>query len=340
MLKIGLIGYGTHAKWAVEPAIQETSKRCELTAICDVSEENLSGTPSPGIATFTDYREMLAKADIDAVYVCTLSDSHFEPAVAAFEAGLHVLCEKPMADRVDKCHRMIAAAEKADRTLAIVFENRYHPYNRKVREWVIGGHLGKIEAIHYQDLWDGHKSFGDLAERRGRAIERTGSLDCGIHQLDLVRYFLGGEWQEVSAAGVWFGEEFTNPPHISLMARLTPAVLVTLNSSYSYGAYIAEHKPHSSVMTIVGSTGVVNFSSDFEKSTDLRIVSEKLSETFPHESVPHSQAIGWLADDFADVVEGRIASTPELATGRDGLMAQIVVDKALKQAREGRGDSA
>jgi predicted dehydrogenase len=72
--------------------------------------------------------------------------------------------------------------------------NRYHPYNRTIRQWIRDGHLGEVEAVHWHLLWDAHTSFGKLATRRARAAERTGSLDCGIHQLDLTRYFFGGAW--------------------------------------------------------------------------------------------------------------------------------------------------
>lgn len=339
MLRIGLLGCGTHAQWAVVPAIQKTSEKCCLRAVCDLNEDNLGSVVDPDVAKFTDFNTMIRETELDAVYICTLSDAHCEPAVRALQAGVHVICEKPMADSIEKCQTMIQEAKKADRLLVIVFENRYHPYNRKIHKWISSGHLGKVEAVHFHDLWDGHKNFGKLAARRARAIEQTGSLDCGIHQLDLARYFVGGDWQDVSALGSWFGEELRNPPHISLLGRLTNGALVTMNSSYAYGAYIAEHRPHSRMMTIVGNKGIINFSTDYEKSTDLKLISEGLTETCVVETVPHSLAIGWLLDDFAAVVQEGKPFPAELPTGRDGLMAQVVVEDALHQARARRKES-
>ena len=334
MLRIGLVGCGTHGHWAVVPAIQETAKDCCLAAACDLREENLAWVRDryPEVQTFADYRRMFAEAELDAAYIATLSDTHFEPTVAALQAGLHVVCEKPMADTLDKCRTMIDEAAKAGRLLAIVFENRYHPYNRQVREWIAAGHLGRVEAIHFQDFWDGHKNKGPLALRRARFIDRTGALDCGIHQLDLMRYFLGGEWQEIHALGTWFGEPLANAPHLCIQARLTTGAIATMNSSLAYGAYI-EPKPRSHVMTVVGDKGVINYCSDGERDTELKLVSETLTEVFPHESVGHNLAIGWLLDEFAQVVEGKIPRPPELATGHDGLMAQIIVEETLAQAR-------
>ena len=333
MLRIGLVGCGTHAKWSVMPAIQKTSKHCCLRAVCDLNADNLQSVVDPEVAKFTDFTAMLRETELDAVYICTMCDAHYEPALRALQAGLHVICEKPMADTIEKCKTMIQTAKEADRLLAVVFENRYHPYNRKIHEWISAGHLGTVGAIHFHDLWDGHKNFGELSARRARAIERSGSLDCGIHQLDLARYFAGGgDWQDVSALGSWFGEELRNPPHISLLGRLAGGILVTLNSSYAYGAYIPKHRAHSRLMTLVGDKGVINFSTDDEKGTDLKLISADLTDTFAVAGVPHELAIGWLLDDFAAVVRGEKPMPPELATGHDGLMAQVAVQEALTQA--------
>jgi predicted dehydrogenase len=332
MLRIGLVGVGQHARWAVIPAIRETSKAWVLVAACDISEQNFDILRDVDVPIFTDYERMYREVELDAVYVATLVDAHFEPAVSAFRRGLYVVCEKPLADDVEKCRAMVAEAEQARKELVVVFETRYHPHNRKVKAWIDEGHLGVVEAIHFQHFWDGHKASGHLAPRRARAIEGTGSLDCGIHQLDLARYFVGGEWNEVSAIGTWFGEELSNPPHVGMMGRLSSKVMVTLNCSFAYGAYI-EPRPRSHVVTVVGTKGVISFCDDEDETSAVKLVAADLSDSVAFESVPHSLAIGWLLDDFAEVLRGRKPKSPELATGHDGLMAQIAVEEALKQCR-------
>ena len=324
-----------HAFWAVMPAIVEQSEGCELAAVCDLCAENLDEVKYPGVAKFTDFRAMIDSTELDALYVCTMSDTHFQMVMAGLEAGLHVVCEKPLANDLAQCRAMIDKSEEVGRRLFVVFENRYHPYNRTIRQWIRDGHLGEVEAIHWHLLWDAHKSFGDLAARRARAAERTGSLDCGIHQLDLTRYFFGGDWGSVQALGAWFGEELTNPPHISLLTRLLDGPIVTMNSSYAYGAYM-EPRVRTDGLTIVGMDGVINYCCDEECATELKLTSKDLIETCAHDVVPHNQAIGWLLNDVADVVERGKPAPPELADGHDGLKAQIIVEQALAQARESR----
>jgi len=331
MLRFGLIGYGKHARWAVAPALKQ-SKKCELVAIADINPDSLKEIEDPAISRYQDYRQMIDKEKLDAVYICTLCEVHAEPTITALEAGLAVICEKPMSDNVENCQRMVAAAEKTNHLLAIDFQSRYLPPFRKIKEWIKAGYLGDLQAIHMQGFWDGHKASGKLAERRYRFIERSGCLDCGIHALDRARYFCGGDWQDIHAIGVWFGEKTSKPPHIAITAQLSPGVLVTLNDSLSYSAYI-EPKVSSQILTIVGTEGVIRSYADEENHIEPTLISEKLTEHYsPKESSSKVGAMGELLADFADAAEGRKPLPDEIATGKDGLMAQIIMDEANQQA--------
>lgn len=224
MLSFGLIGCGKHAEWAVIPALRNTGG-CRLAAAADLSPERLA-LAGEGVAGYTDYREMLAKERLDAVYVATSQEAHCEPVLAAIAAGCHVVCEKPMGMDADECRQMNAAAESAGKVLAIDFENRYIPGYRQAREWIAAGHLGAVGAIHIDHLWDGHKIWGQIGQRRKGFLQRIGCLDCGIHMLDMARFVSGGgEWQETRALGAWFGEEVPFPPHIAVLARLGKSVV-------------------------------------------------------------------------------------------------------------------
>lgn len=334
MLRFGLIGCGTHARWAVGPAFQ-ACPAVRLTAVADISEENLRtfAWPDAALARHRDYREMLARETLDAVYVATPCEAHVEPVLAAFAAGLHVVMEKPMAPTLAECERILEAARATGRVLAIDFENRYHPAFRLLREYVQAGRLGHVHAVHMDEMWDGHKVFGPLAERRHRFTDTSGCLDCGIHHLDLARYFCGGgRWQDVHATGAWFGENVRYPPHIAIQARLDTGVLVTLNASFAYAAYIA---PRDRVDTIrlIGTDGVLEFRMDPVVGKDsVRLTSASLTETREFASEGHAAVIPQLLADFDAVVTRGVPPPPAMATGEDGLMAQSIVNEANRQA--------
>lgn len=335
ILKFGLVGVGTHARWAVMKAIEETAQNCELVAACDLMEENLQPVAEKGIATFRDFNKMIKEADLDALYICTPCDYHYEPVVAGLRAGLHVVCEKPMADTIEKCESMIAEAEKADRKLIVTFENRYHPEIQKIKEWIDAGYLGKVEAVHTHFFTSSYKNFGDGAARRKRLMDLAGSLDCGIHVFDYIRFLLGGDWKDIQAMGAWFGETLAHAPHISVQARLTTGAMITLTYSYAYGAYI-DKRTMSSGKILVGNKGIVHYYEDDQRKPFMKLVSETHEETFEASTVQHSLAIGWLVDDLADSIHNNKPLSPELATGKDGLMAQIVVEEALRQTHENK----
>jgi len=316
--------------------MREHSTKSELVAAADMNPEFMNQVE--GIARYADAREMMAKERLDAVYIATLVETHGPLALAAFEAGLHVVSEKPMAESAKVCRAMVDGARKAGRCLAVTFENRYHPHHRTIRRWIDAGYLGTIQAIHVQEFWDGHKTFGPLSERRARLMQRSGGLDCGIHRLDLVRYFCEGNWKTLHALGAWFGEAMEKPPHIGILGRLDNGVLVTVNASMGYAASI-EPRPMNEILVIAGTKGVVSLAID-EPTPDafvhtaarVRISSERLCETIPIVELDHPKAIGMLLDDFAGLIEGSKSSPPELAMGEDGLAAQIATEWANDSA--------
>jgi predicted dehydrogenase len=230
------------------------------------------------------------------------------------------------------------AARQANRHLIVNFETRFYDHFRKIREWIQAGRLGRIEAIHIQHFWDGHKAYGPSSERRARLMNLAGGLDCGIHKLDVVRFFCGGKWQEVTARGVWLGENLKKPPHIGILATLDNGVMATVNVSMGYAAQIPP-RPMCEVLTIVGNRGVVSMMEDIpnvEKRVQLETVVRLFSETGQEDcrviEPPHHIAITRLLDDLADVVDGGKSPSGEMPTGEDGLMAQIAVEQANADA--------
>jgi len=331
MTRYALVGVGQHSKWAVVPALTAAG-HCTLVAACDLKQENLDTIKDPLVTCYTDYAAMLAAGGFDVVYVATLEDLHKDMVIAAFKAGYHVLCEKPLGMSAGECEAMLAAAEASGKKLAVGFEKRYHPEQVKMREWIKSGRLGKVEAVHIQEMWDMHKTFTPLSPRRADHLDRTGSLDCGIHSLDLIRYLTdGGNWSNISARGRWFGElERKQMPHISLMADLDNGVMATLTESYAYCANIKQRK-RCTTNTVVGTRGVINWAWDGDNELVLSLITEEGIETLAFENMNHATAIELLANDFSLTLQGTCEWPKSLATGMDGLVAQRIVDEALAQ---------
>ena len=144
----------------------------------------------PKVAIVRDYRELLARADIDAVEILLPHDLHMPVTIDAARAGKHVLVEKVMARNIDECDRMIEACEEAGITLTVAHDRRYHPDWMAFKRVVDSGILGEIyywKLEHNQDvaLPPGHWI------RSRDALGGGAIISCLTHQLDALRWFAG-----------------------------------------------------------------------------------------------------------------------------------------------------
>ena len=331
-LKFGLIGLGHHGKNAVAPAFFHPDAQAVLVAVCDANLATLDGFERPVESKFSDYRAMLDDADIDAVYVAAGMDIHYDIVMDCIAAGKHVIVEKPMADTLEKCRDMVERAEAANLILAVNFETRYSEQNAILRRWIGNGHLGRIEALHFANMWDGHKRFGPIKERRDRLMELAGALDCGIHKLDQARFLVGGTWKYVEALGAWLDEPSTPPPHIGILGQLSNGVMVTLNASLTWAATI-EPRPMVNTLEIAGTDGVAlcRSSYDYKKMT-MELYSATLCETVEIDSTGHTSDIVLLLNEFATVVRNGWTADTIMAGGNDGYWAQFATDAANSSA--------
>jgi predicted dehydrogenase len=193
-IRFGVIGCGnisrTHAK-----AIQGVSV-AELVACCDVVEDKAKAWADEfglGDSYHRDLDEMLARDDIQAVCVCTPSGLHATHAIAAAQAGKHILCEKPMDITLKRIDDMIAAAEAAKVKMSGVFQRRTYDSTKRVREAVRTGKLGKLVIGDcYQKYFRSHEYYASGDWRATWELDGGGALmNQGVHGLDLILHLMG-----------------------------------------------------------------------------------------------------------------------------------------------------
>ncbi len=202
-VKIGIAGLGRLGKVHAQN-IAYKIPNAELTAACSIVPAELEYAQKElGIsAVYSDYKEMLAKADIDAVAIVTTSSEHCWQIEAALDAGKHVFSEKPLGTDLEQCRKAEAAVERhPDLTFMLGFMRRYdksYAYaKKKIEEGAIGTpYLVKATGIDPEALVEGAIRF---AKTSGGIF-----LDMAIHDIDLMRWFLGSEAKEVYAMGATF----------------------------------------------------------------------------------------------------------------------------------------
>lgn len=154
------------------------------------------------LAASTDWREVVARADIDVVDICTPGDTHAEITLAALAAGKHVLCEKPLANSVVDAERMVVAAAAAPDLVAMCgFSYRRTPALSLARELVTAGRLGEIRHVRAQYLQDWLSDpDAPFTWRLDRERAGSGTLgDIGAHSIDTAQWLSGERITAVSA---------------------------------------------------------------------------------------------------------------------------------------------
>ena len=192
-LKVGLVGTGRIANRHMAPYLRHPD-RVRLTAVCDVVEPAVRDyAKRAGVDdVYLDFDDMLRRADIDAVDICTRHDLHAPQAIAASQAGKHVLVEKAMANSVQECRDMIEACDRAGVTLMVAQHLRYSRHAAAAKRFIAAGGLGEIEAVRHQST-----SGGNMPDDTGHWMRDAKYAGGGmlmvtvVHHLDLLRYFVG-----------------------------------------------------------------------------------------------------------------------------------------------------
>ncbi len=204
MVKVGVIGCGSIAKLRHIPEYAANSD-VKISGFCDlISERAEAMVEKYGGKLYKDYEELLADKDIDAVSVCTFNSNHASITIAAFEAGKHVLCEKPLAVSIEEAMSMIEASKKAGKYLMIGHNQRLAEGHIRAKEIIKSGELGKILSFKTTfghsgpETWSADKGNHTWFFKKDKSC--IGSLgDLGVHKADLMRWLIDDEIKEVSA---------------------------------------------------------------------------------------------------------------------------------------------
>lgn len=191
--RVGIIGIGGIFKGSHIGEYLD-DERLEVVALCDIIEERATEIRDkhfPNAAVYTDFRELLKDESIDSVDICTPNYLHSIIAVAAFEAGKHVFCEKPDAVNVEEVLKMNRAAEKAGKTLMIMRNNRFSPASQYAKKYIESGAMGDIYCGRCG--WQRRRGIpGKGGWFTTKALSGGGPLiDLGVHMIDLAIWLMG-----------------------------------------------------------------------------------------------------------------------------------------------------
>jgi predicted dehydrogenase len=244
-----IVGLGSLAINQILPAFAKCEKS-KVTAFVSGHPEKAHklalryGVSSKNIYNYQNYDSIKDNPDVDVIYIVLPNGMHAEYTVRGFEAGKHVLTEKPMANNPAECQQMIDAGRNANRKLMVAYRCRYEPYNREAIRIAQSGEMGPTQMI----LADAGFKIGDPTQwRLNKKLAGGGSLmDIGIYALNATRYLSGEEPTEINAM------IFSTPgdprfreveEHVTFQLRFPSGILANCSSSYGYF-----HQSHYRVM--------------------------------------------------------------------------------------------
>ncbi|MGW4983059.1 Gfo/Idh/MocA family protein [Streptomyces mirabilis] len=216
-LGIGMVGYAfmgaVHSQgWRTAGRVFDLASEPHLTAVCGRNRQAARAAADKlGWASAeTDWRDLIRRDDIDLVDICTPGESHAEIAIAALDAGKHVLCEKPLANTVEEAEAMVAAAARNPGRIAMVgFNYRRTPALSLAQAMIGAGRLGALRHIRltYLQDWLVDPDF-PLTWRLRRETAGSGALgDLGSHIVDLAQFLVGEPLAGVTALTTTFVPE-------------------------------------------------------------------------------------------------------------------------------------
>ena len=190
-IRIGVIGTSWWADLGHLPFLT-SDERVKVVAICGRNRERAQAMATKYAIpqVFTDYREMIAQGDLQAVAILTPDDEHFAMTMAALDAGLHVLCEKPLARNAAHAKQMYERAEAQGVRHMTYFTWRWLPHYRYLRDLIAQGAVGRLYHAQFQFMAGNGRN--PAYAWRFDPQRASGALgDYGSHMIDLARYLVG-----------------------------------------------------------------------------------------------------------------------------------------------------
>jgi predicted dehydrogenase len=347
VVRFGLVGAGEIGR--LRAAALRNVPGCRLEAVADADPSRAQAAArSGGGDSFEDYRRMLAESALDAVIVSTPPQHHETIALAALEAGKHVLCEKPLAPGVAGCRRILESARHRGLTVATGFNQRYFPAVQFVKQLLERGELGQLRHVKAYAGHSGLNEFRQPWEHDSQVVGGGTLMDNGIHLIDHV-CFLVGEIDEVfgfASSQIWNlnGSEDNG----FALLRGEHGRVATLHSSWS------EWRGYRFSIEAFGDRGMARASYGPMTATAVRLdrpggVARRETKRYPWIAV-REKLSGWQSTvrltfeqelrDFLGLLEGRPGS---IADGVAGLRAVEIAHavyasskshSAVKLARE------
>jgi myo-inositol 2-dehydrogenase/D-chiro-inositol 1-dehydrogenase len=328
MLNIGIIGAGRIGKVHGE-SIQYHVKNARVAAMADPfwTEESKKWAKEMGIpACYTDYHDILNDPAIDAVMICSSTQTHAPISIEAIQAGKHVFCEKPISQDLAQIKEVMEALKTSDVKYQVGFNRRFDHNFHAVRDAVVQGKIGDVHIVKITSRDPGAPPVEYVKVSGGMFLDMT------IHDFDMVRYLTGSDVEEVYVnAAVLVDPEIGKAGDVDtaiVTMKLKNGALAVIDNSrkadygYDQRAEVFGSKGQVAVANDSPSSAVISTNSGVVSEKPLFFFLERYMESFSREVTQFTEAV--------------LNNTPVPVSVNDGLQAVLIGIAAGKSLHEHR----
>jgi predicted dehydrogenase len=315
---VGVIGVGRMGDLFCRLLIQEPQSK--LIAISDVNEKAANAAANAyGVPAYPDFREMVARKDIQALVIATPDQFHLGPALAAARAGKHIFIEKPLATVASEARQIVDATEASGVALMVAHVMRFDPRFIIAREAISNGDLGNIVHVYARhDSW--------ISSARYIGGRTSLSLFLGVHPIDIVHFLLDSRVVNVTARAVSqvLSELRVDDSVLSLFEFENGAIGVLENSWIRPAGPCGRIK---SLFEVVGTSGRLQVDPGetgiaIYRGPDVAYP----GWASPRQPLVYGKITGAYREELAHFLECVATRGKPAVTGEDGLAAVIVAD--------------
>ena len=323
-VRFGLLGAGRIGK--VHAKAITSNPKAQLVAVADAFEKAASDLAAQYGSDIRTVDKILQSADIDAVVICTPTDTHADLIEQFSRAGKAIFCEKPIDLDVERVKACLKVVDAENATLMVGFNRRFDPHFMAMRKTIDEGQIGDVEMVTIVSRDPGAPPV-DYIKRSGGIFR-----DMTIHDFDMARFMLGEEIDTVSAQASVLVDpaigEAGDYDSVSVMLSTASGKHATISNSrratYGYDQRIEVH----------GSKGAVSAENQRPVSIEVANASGYIRPPL-HDffMTRYTEAYAREIGEFIEAVESKAPARP---SGLDGLIALALAEAAVKSVREGR----
>jgi predicted dehydrogenase len=302
-------------------AALDQSDLWEVCAVYDISAaaRQLARQNVPNAAIYEAPEHIFADPSIDVVGLFTLADARPLQIRQALACGKHILAEKPLGADVATEWQLVREIEASDRFVAVNLFNRNAWYHKDIQRFIADGQIGDLAVIRVCHMTPGHMPL------EGHDPEGPPFHDCGMHYVDVARWYANSEYNTWHAQGIrmW---DYKDPWWVQVHGTFANGVVFDITQGFVYG-HLSKQQPHNCYLDAIGTRGVARMRHDFSMAVvELYGVGETVYKTAPF----NDKKLDVMVDVFArSVIAGKNLGFPQ---ARDSVIASEVSWAMLNDA--------